>query len=583
VTVHTISCDSDWLDNGQAHVVVAQLAPVENVLSGETRPSVLQSIRELLADPRRLAEIVTQGRPAILLLPELAIAFSDWSVIDAMVRAYPTPLIVISGFSLTRGVDLLAWAAGSNGDTSREVAWDADHPPANTRRYNGGWCWVHTPDETRCIAFQKGTAQQNDEAQVDGFDAGKNSFCLELGDLIVFPVICSDFLFVQEGQRVVVRTISQHISVYENDARRILVVGMVAQSKGHHLWRNAITDVVRNINTNKVNVCLVNWAYDLLATPEPEDQWRDYSGVYVAAERGARRSAMKAVRAFTNDAIGAAVPRVTEPCVVGGPIRWTFDATGKYIWTVNAGYTLDDRGTFKAVCCDDPIQYELMRFLRRQVEPPNAPSRKGTPCVADSISSMKAHLGIGDAPNAEEICHKSLFGERDRRSEEAISAEGIVKFEKELAQALPALGTLSLLQETEWQTDSWSRGQIRHAAEHAHVLVWSSPESGIAVKRKIDNWRDDPLQTVPLIVFSKTSGGLIAVDAPSDRRKNIAMTPPAKERSAAEPRQRNAIVEAGLDEILNCCHEENTAASIQAASNLVAQKLALVAAMPGVT
>jgi hypothetical protein len=461
VTIHTISCDSYWLDNGQAHVVVAQLAPVTNLLSGETRPSVLQSIRELLANPRRLAEIVTQGRPAILLLPELAIAFCDWSAIDAMVRAYPTPLIVISGFSLTSGADLLTWAAHPTGDTTREVAWDADHPPANTRLYNGGWCWVHVPDETRCIAFQKVTAQQNEEAQVEGFDAGRNSFCLELGDLIVFPVICSDFLFVPDGQRLVVQKIGQHISVYESDARKILVAGMLAQNRGHGLWRTAIMDVARNINTNKVNVCLVNWAYDLLATPEPEDQWRDYSGVYVAVERGSRLSAMKAVRAFTNEAIGAAVPRVTEPCVVGGPIRWTFDATGKFIWTVNAGYTLDDNGVFKAVCCDDPIQYELVRFLRRQIEPQNAPARNGTPCVAESIISLKAHLTTGGQPKAEEICHKSLFGERDRRSDDAISAEGIVKFDRELAQALPALGTLSLLQETEWQSDARNRGQLR--------------------------------------------------------------------------------------------------------------------------
>ena len=98
-------CEGHWLDNDQAHVVVAQPVPVDPAImrSDAARPSVLATLQQLLAGERRLSEIVTQGRPAILILPELALAFSDWAAVDALVRAYPSPLILISGFSASQG------------------------------------------------------------------------------------------------------------------------------------------------------------------------------------------------------------------------------------------------------------------------------------------------------------------------------------------------------------------------------------------------------------------------------------------------------------------------------------------------
>lgn len=234
MSIHSESCDGRWLNNDEAYVVLAQIAPLapDAIKGTASRAAAMTMLSELLAG-RRLAEVVTQGRPAILILPELALAFSDWETIDTFVRAYPSPLIVISGFSFTRGSALQNWLSVHPSATERRAAWDQQAAPAPERIYNGGWCWVHNPGtRTACIAFQKVTAEQREEIRIDALDTGQNTFCLELDDLIIFPVICSDFLSVVGGQRLIANKITQYIAAhYDNDSRKILVTGLLCQHK----------------------------------------------------------------------------------------------------------------------------------------------------------------------------------------------------------------------------------------------------------------------------------------------------------------------------------------------------------------
>jgi hypothetical protein len=234
MSIHREEFAGSWLTaQGEAHVVLAQVssAPDESLAVDPARPWVVTTLRELLGPPQRLAQIVTGTRPAILILPKLALGFGDWSAVDILVRGWGHPLILIAGFGFTRGDRLRAWCTG-DGPTLRRSAETAT---ADERMYNGGWCWVHRPGaETACVMFLKTTAEQRQEIHVEGLAQSENSLAAHLEDLIIFPIICSDFLSIVEGQRVIQRNVSQYLDNV-GDNKKVLVVGLLLQKTPHEV------------------------------------------------------------------------------------------------------------------------------------------------------------------------------------------------------------------------------------------------------------------------------------------------------------------------------------------------------------
>lgn len=578
--VQSISLDGAWLtDSEEAHIVLVQLPPplIPGLLETEaSRPSVLNVLTQLLGHPRRLSEIVTQGRPAIVLLPELALAFKDWATVDALIRNYPHQVILITGFSFTSGEALVNWVNETPTLTTRRAAWLEAHQPAAPRVYNGGWCWVHKPETTTCIAFQKTTAEQRTERQIQNLDTGQYTFCLELDDLIIFPIICSDLLAAHAGHRVIAAKISGHLSNSANDNRKVVIAGLLAQEKAHASWRTAIADVARQIDTERVNVCIVNWAYDIIVNGEDDDQWRDFSGVYIAGERRPALFQMHPMRRFKTEQIEGAISRITESCVLGGPMRWTFNAaTTRHVWAVNIGYSLDVNGSLGGPCCDNPIKYELTRFVRRQSEPTNPPTVL-TASSRSALSAVMGHLIGGGSPNAQHLAHTTLFGYRDNDSESEVNADNLSKFSLELNKGLKALGALTSVVHVSWQINPGRIGQFESKKGNTAILVWSSPELSITVKQKIDRWMSDAFWTEPVIIFSNVSSSLLG-NAVSSRRQDIGSAPGPLTRSAVEPTRQNYILQAGLDELGDCLHEDTAQKSAAAITHVLDTKLVALA------
>lgn len=552
--ITTIKTEFELLDDERAHVVLAQPKPLEQeiMLGGAPRPSIMRLLKELLADRRYLAEIVTQSRTAVLVLPEVALAFSDWSEVDAMVRNYPFPIVLITGFSVTNGHDLRDWLAESSPTTIRKAAWTNATQPAVDRVYNGGWCWIKSSVETQCVAFLKLTSEQRTEVRIEGLDRGRDMLCLEFGDLIVVPLICSDLLASRSGTRTVVAKLSQQLLEYRNDIRRILIVGLLAQSDSHLEWRTAIADLVRQVHREKVNVCLVNWAYDIFNHDEQWDRWRDYSGIYIASERRAGSSAFKSMRRFSTEAIEGAVSRLTSSCVLGGPVCWQFSLTERHIWTVNHGYVLHDDGTLSGPCCEDPLHYELIRFVRRLVEAPDTDNKSLNSAIKDALLNIRLHLIAKTHPVALELCSSILFGECDDSRESIGLADLLPKYFRELDQGLKGLGALTLLDSVEWQDQTGVMGQLKQKDEPTNLLVCSSPDSFVAVKQTIDRWRTGIHAVSPLILFTKAMGNSVHFSQTSTRRANIGDSPPLARRSIAEAASLNLILEVPLDELSAC-------------------------------
>ncbi|MCK1698157.1 ABC-three component system protein [Bradyrhizobium sp. 144] len=564
MTITPIQFASAWLDGAQAHVALAQLFPypLEVMLGNGARPEVLAMLRELLSGARKLQQIVTQDRPAILVLPEVAISFSDWVAIDAMVRDYPSPLMLVSGFSVTSGADLLAWLEQPS-TTIRRASW-TDKPPVSERVYNGGWCWVHTTQNTECVAFLKLTSEQRDEVFIDGLDQGTDMLCLEFRDLIVFPVICSDFLQVQTS-RTIAAKISERLNGQQNDDRKVLVVGLLAQSKGHLEWRNAITDVARQIDMQRVNLCLVNWAFDFLEQQEDHDRWRAYSGVYVASARQPGAKSFKIVKRFSTDAVHGAVTRISSGCVVGGPIRWNFTVTARNIWTVAHGYAIQADGTLDAPFCDDPLKYELSRLIRRSIVA-NSTMRP----VVDALEALKDRISAHDT-SAIQLMNLTLFGGTKSKLDNLTFADDLHIYSKELDFGLRALAIAALTAVAEWQTKGDIRGQLKLTDSPHAVLIWSSPDSPITVKQELDRLRIDPMNRTPTIVFLKTLGGPLPISRSSHRRIDIAAAPTGA-RSISEPKSENPILQADLDALMNCLAFASTQEAISASAQLIAEQ-----------
>jgi len=559
--IHSFAFEGAWLtEQGEVHTILAQLAPPTNDImkADASRPWVVETLRQLLGPTRRLAQIVTGDKPAILVLPELALGFEDWTEVDELVRGWARPLIVIAGFGFTSGARLNSWL-GQEGPTARKGAWPEGSGPENERVYNGGFFWVHRPGATTSIIFLKVTAEQHHEIHVDALDQGTCNLCVRLSDLIIFPVICSDLLSTAGGHRVVPRKMARYLEDHASDGSRVLVVGLLLQEQAHEKWRTAIVEVARNINSDRVNVCLVNCAHPIHAMLEDTDRWRDYSGAYIAKGRHAYLEHFRSVRRFSSEQIDGAVVRATSASVVGGPLRWTFDsATGRHLWAVNKDYGVSPEGALVESPCADRFRFELLRSLRRFTEAHDAPTACKTDLARSSYAIVEAQINSNDPPSAEELCQKLLFGEPGGEAARCLDAESLSDFIHETSTGLRVLGALKSNTNADWQADRIAKGQLRLQGKDVHVLVWSYPGPAIKMRQTLQRWRSEFGAPRPLLVFKKATGAsYLPPHQISERRRDIGQHPWPKRRTADEPAPSARIIECNLDDIEECFAAED--------------------------
>jgi hypothetical protein len=583
LSIHPLTFNGAWLtDQAEAHVVLAQVAPPSKAIldADASRPWVVQTLQGLLGGERRLAQIVTANRPAILLLPELALGLEDWAAIDALVRAWQHPLIVISGFGFSRGDRITAWL-GEAGSTARHAGWPVGEGPAAGRLYNAGWCWVHRPGATACIVFLKSTAEQYDEVHIDGLDHGTAHVAICLDDLLIFPVICSDLLNIVDGQRVVARKIARYLEDQGNGGPRVLIAGLLLQKSGHTKWRTAVIDVANAINTERVNICLVNSAHDMCSMAEEADRWRDYSGAFIANGRHAFNGQFSAVRRFSTEQLDAAVIRHTSPAVLGGPLRWSFNgATGRHLWAVQMDYGIGAEGPLVASPCQDRYRFETLRVLRRLTDAHDAPEAYKADVVRASYGVIRTQIETHAEPVAEVICQKTLFGEPGQEARDRLDADSLSSYLPQAAIGFKVLGALQPLGTVAWQADLKQKGQLHIPAHTTNLLVWCYPDSAIRMGQTLRRWRAELPSAPPLVVFKKATGvHLAAPNETSKRRDDVGEAPAPMRRGADTPRTSALIVERNLED-LEACFEHDTmpAFTIAVQAQLTAALQALDAA-----
>jgi hypothetical protein len=399
----------------------------------------------------------------------------------------------------------------------------------------------------------KSTAEQHHELHIDGLDVGEFSLAINLDDLVIFPIICSDFLSVDEGQPIVRRKIARYLEQLGGN-KKVLIVGLLLQKKAHEKWRNAISDVARDINRERVNVCLVNASHDICALQEDEDRWRDYSGMYIAKGRDPRLEHFSAVRRFGTEQIDGAVIRATSASVAGGPLRWNFgNPTGRHIWVVKKDYGIAGDGTLIESDCTDRFRFEALRVIKRITVGHGSPESSRTHLALQSYGNVETQIRLVTPPNAELICQKLLYGESGREAAEYLNADSLSHFVLQLMTGMKSLGALKASPHMIWQPDVRQRGQLRDTSRAVNVLVWCYPGSPISMRQTFRRWRADVTPHEPLVAFTKAVGTAFAPPHPvSDRRQDIGEAPPPRRRSADQPAHRPQIVELNLDEIESC-------------------------------
>lgn len=271
----------------------------------------------------------TNGRPALVVLPELAFGTTDWDDVNRSVRSGVNALIVIAGFGFASGQAILdgitnnGWMPG----------WDAETQLDPGGKFNGAWVWVHLPgDSTRCIVVLKNWPEQSwERAAVNNWAGGNQHLRLVTRDVVIYPVICFDLIHQapNSARERILRTFA--------GVQRVVVVTPALDHSPHNPnWDMAIhslTDSTRHVSV----VVIKNNGFSsrLIHVDEDKDKWRQGSGTFISGSvmPDAPSVPHNHVRYVRRDTSGV-VLREFGSCAAVGPIAWTNSSiTARGLWS----------------------------------------------------------------------------------------------------------------------------------------------------------------------------------------------------------------------------------------------------------
>jgi len=325
--------DADFLDGGLLWACfLCPPGPDQSLMDMDTsRPDAVAMTLAMLSpelDGWSKLSRITGGKPALVVLPELAFGSVDWNAIDSAVRSGRNSLIVIAGFGFTTGRAILDGIANNDWKPS----WDGVPPLEPTGRFNGAWVWVHLPGEsTRCIVVLKNWPEQTTErAAVPNWMGGTHYLRLAARDLVLYPVICFDLVHQAPGSAC------ERICNTLEGGQRVVVVTVAHDSHPYNdNWDSAIKSLTDFTWSGSLIVLKNNGVpARLLDQDELKDRWRQGSGAFIS-----RRVVpvpplvpLRHVRFVRRDASGF-VLREVGPCVAIGRLAWTNNSvTAKGGW-----------------------------------------------------------------------------------------------------------------------------------------------------------------------------------------------------------------------------------------------------------
>ncbi|MBS0961418.1 ABC-three component system protein [Acetobacter thailandicus] len=528
--VTTINIELGLTVESKLHVCLAQLPipPAGAIQDDTARPLAVAVLTQLLAGGAghtgpALAEMVPGNEPVLIVFPEFALASSDWAEVDTVIRNAARPLIVLAGFGAALGGAVLDWAnaARGPGETHRRLAWkQQDNGIGRVRRVNGGWCWVHVPGDTHCIAYLKTIAEQNVEAtQLPDMQFGRTITHLRFDDVDIFPLICADMLQLPgdhpDGAQA---RISQALQDVPTD-RPAMVVGSLLQHGYNNNWVRAIDSLLVQVLARRPGlVSLANIADDRVFTAEAEDQWRSLTGVFGKWDELTKGQVnLPCSRKVKTNFVVGAVIRYSDAMLSSGAADWGpyGPVDGKFVWHADMLAPVSDEGLAAPVTLPPPPHAcEINRFLRRH---PGAPN--WSPRLRDGTAAITQHLAAGVAPQAKQMLNALLHGPGNG----AADPDALHEIDQQQAaqQGLHALATLTTIDGTLWQASAGQEGQLREETSGRNILVWrDARKTKMQMRAILSNWQQQAGEHPDLIVLAQSQFGDIDEGAVSETRRD---------------------------------------------------------------
>ena len=531
--VNRISIDLNLTVESKLHVCLAQLPkpPIDAIVTDRSRPAAVAAAVQLLAgggqhDAAALSEMAPGNQAVLVVFPEFSFGSEDWEALDVAIRQSARPLIVIGGFGATVGQWIIDWAREETDghDTHRRLAWDQTGPAADgissVRRVNGGWCWVHVPGETHCIAYLKTIAEQNVEAVLlPDLQFGRSITHLRFNDIDLFPLICADLLQLPgEHADSAQARIAEALQDIAGD-RPAMVVGSLLQHGYNINWVRAIDSLLVNVLAGRPGlVALANVADDHVFAIESEDQWRSLTGVFGKWNELTRGQAnLPCGRRVSTAGVVGAVIRHSDPMVTSGVADWGpyGPVDGKFVWHADMLCPLSDAGLVAPLTLPpQPHTCEIARFLRRYPGEAN-----WSPRLGQGSAEITRHLKSGGPARAAQLLNELLNGPGAGQADPDALHEMTERPAAEFG--FHGLATLATLDGIEWQVDSGKQGQLLHNGSGRHILVWRDARKTKSQMRAVLSvWQQQGDGHPELIVLAQSRFGDIDEGAVSEARRD---------------------------------------------------------------
>lgn len=259
----------------------------------------------------------------VLVCPEYAFASGDWPSVDALVDAFPRPLLLVAGFgqSPLEGLEAIRGSASSKG-VPLHCGW-SEEPASGGRAMNFGCVWVKKADNSReAVLFGKNFLEAQDEDFKGVFKFNQLTEIV-FDDLRLLPFICADALETPTpgagatvAQRLAQRIVSQHIPV--------LCIGSLMQSgrQASVKWVNAIDRLIHEFGEAQVVLIIANVANSAYDPRKGGGEWRNLSGIYVSKRKrvNGQKHAQEATAYFDSPNLMAWPLRSTLPQLAFGTV-----------------------------------------------------------------------------------------------------------------------------------------------------------------------------------------------------------------------------------------------------------------------
>lgn len=298
----------------------------QEILADEPSPANVEAISRLLSvtveggKPLVSQQQAHANQVPVVVCPEYAFGSSDWQLIDALIKAFPGPLILLAGFGQTKLAGLTA-IRDVAGDGLR-CGWRAE-ADADGRPMNFGSAWVKKVDGNReVVLYGKNFPEAEHEDGAGVFKFGELTELI-FDDLRIFPFICADALEMaaQGADLAVSQRIARQVNLGHKPA---LCIGSLLQPTGQATtrWTSAIARIMQELGQASAALLICNVATPGYDVRPGGELWRNLSGVYVAKRHGCagQRHAQESFAYFETDAVMAWPLRTTSPQFAFGTV-----------------------------------------------------------------------------------------------------------------------------------------------------------------------------------------------------------------------------------------------------------------------